>query len=125
MSDPLHPLTLLEAFAREEGYFTKGTRANRNRNPGNIEDGPWARRHGAYSSDGRFAIFPTAEVGWAAMRALFEEHYAGLTVAEAVAKWAPPAENDTEAYIERVCHWANVQPNSSLDAALGLLPESA
>ena len=47
-------------------------RGIRNNNPGNIEYGDWARRHGATGSDGRFAIFESPEQGIAAMVALQE-----------------------------------------------------
>ena len=122
MHEAIKPLTFLEAIAREEGYFTAGTRANRNRNPGNMEWGPFTREHGALASDGRFAIFPTAAAGWACMRALFEAHYKGLTVEQAVRKWAPPSENATAQYVERVCWWARLKADDLVD---GLLAETA
>lgn len=58
-----------------------GSRGNRNNNPGNIEDGPFARRHGATGSDGRFAIFPDAKTGSDAQIALIQSGaYRGLTL---------------------------------------------
>ena len=37
--------TFLEAIAREEGFYVKDTRAQRNRNPGNIEYGKFSIAH--------------------------------------------------------------------------------
>jgi hypothetical protein len=96
----------LDAIARQEGFYINGTRAARNNNPGNIEAGEFATAHGASGSDGRFAIFPSAEAGFAALKALFElPDYRNLTVAEALKRYAPPDENETNVYILRVCSW--------------------
>jgi hypothetical protein len=78
----------------------EGARNWRNNNPGNIEFRPWmAERYGA-TSDGRFAIFPTYEAGRAAQEAMFFEGkgYRNLKLSEAIARWAPPTENNTTAY---------------------------
>lgn len=81
----------------------EGTRASRNNNPGNIEFGDFARSQGAVGSDGRFAVFPTPNAGYQAMRALLSgERYGNLTVAQAITKWAPPSENDTQGYISSI-----------------------
>jgi len=100
-------MTFLEAIAREEGWLDLASRPRRNNNPGDIEFGNFAVAHGASGSDGRFAIFPDAETGFAAMRALFEApSYVALTVAQAIARWAPSNENDTALYVSHVCEWA-------------------
>lgn len=77
-----------------------GARNWRNNNPGNIEYGDFARRHGAIGSDGRFAIFPTYEMGRAAKAALVFEgrNYRGLNLEQAISRYAPPSENDTRMY---------------------------
>jgi hypothetical protein len=104
-------MTFLEAIAREEGWLDLASRPRRNNNPGDIEFGNFAIAHGASGSDGRFAIFPSAEAGFAAMRALFEApSYASLTVAEAIARWAPSTENNTARYVSNVCQWAACAP---------------
>lgn len=113
-------MTLLHAIARQEGFYVAGTRAARNNNPGNLEAGKFAVAHGATGSDGRFAIFPSAEAGFAALKALLESPgYVGLTVAETIAKFAPPNENNTEAYIADVCHWCPCQPADLIGGLLG------
>ena len=113
-------ITLLQAMARQEGFYSKGTRPNRNNNPGDIEYGAFARAHGATGSDGRFAIFPNAAAGFAAMAALLLRHYQGLTVAQALNKYAPPIENATNVYLSHVCEWAGVQPGDLIDDHLGV-----
>jgi hypothetical protein len=111
-------MTLLEAMARQEGFYVKGSRPQRNNNPGDIEYGKFARAHGAIGTDGRFAIFPDAETGFAAMRALLASAYKGLTVAEALNKYAPPVENETNVYLAHVCGWAGVTPEEPIDELL-------
>lgn len=79
-----------------------GSRSWRNNNPGNIEAGPYATSMGATGSDGRFAVFPSYEVGRRAQeRLLFESRgYRNLTLAQAIAKWSPSADgNNTGAYV--------------------------
>ena len=111
-------MTLLEAMARQEGFLQKGTRPNRNNNPGDMEYGSFAKAHGATTSDGRFAIFPNALTGYRAMAALLRLHYAGMTIEAALNKYAPPVENDTNTYLQHVCEWANVSPSDLIDAHL-------
>ena len=112
------PLTFCEAIAREEGFYVTGTRAERNCNPGNIEYGKFTLAHGATGTDGRFAIFPDKETGFACMKALFAGAYKGLTVAQAVSKWAPSSENDTQSYINNVCQWTGLTPDTLIDEHL-------
>lgn len=63
------------------------TRGDRNHNPGNIEYGPFALKHGATGSDGRFAIFPSQEAGERAMEALLKGNYGGMTLSQIQRKW--------------------------------------
>ena len=78
-----------------------GSRSWRNNNPGNIEYGPFAKSMGATGSDGRFAIFPGYETGRKAQEKLLfdSKGYSGLTLADAIRKWAPGSENNVPAYI--------------------------
>lgn len=65
-----------------------GTRGDRNRNPGNIKDGPFARKMGATGADEKgFAIFPTLEAGRAAADKLLQENYSGLSLSQIQEKW--------------------------------------
>jgi len=81
------------------GYKT--SRGWRNNNPGNMEYGSFAKSHGAIGSDGRFAIFPDVETGLRAMRALLKSSkYRNLTPKQALYRYAPPGENDVQAYAD-------------------------
>ena len=89
---------------------TGGDRNWRNNNPGNIEYGKFAISMGAIGSDGRFAIFPTEEMGRKAADTLLKgKSYANLSAAAAINKWAPSNENDPKAYA------ANIAKQTGLD----------
>lgn len=82
-----------------------GTRAERNNNPGNLEDGPFARRQPGYvGSDGRFAVFTDVTSGLNAMANLLRSYMAKGrdTIAEIISKWAPSSENNVGAYVTHV-----------------------
>lgn len=113
-------MTLLEAMARQEGFYAAGNdRPKKNNNPGDLEYGKFTRAHGAIGSDGRFAIFKTVADGWAAMRALLLSAYKGMTVEAALGKYAPPKENNDNIYLQNVCKWADVNPTDIIDEVLG------
>lgn len=95
----------------------KLTRAERNNNPGNIEDGAFARRQPGYAgSDGRFAKFATAEHGFAAMEALLGSYArkGRRTIASIIAMWAPAHENDVRAYAGSVERQTGINRNQVL-----------
>lgn len=109
-------LNFLEAVAREEGWLEPGSRPRRNNNPGDIEFGRFAQAHGATHGDPRFAVFPDETAGFGAMRALFAGPvYKGLTVAQAIAKYAPSNENDVARYVANVCQWCGCQASDVID----------
>jgi hypothetical protein len=65
-------------------------RGIRNNNPGNIKDGPWARKQPGYvGGDGTFARFESAEAGQGAMERLLGDHYVNgqRSVTDAVNKY--------------------------------------
>ena len=86
----------------------------RNNNPGNIEYGDYALSNGAIPFDHgknkpqkqeeRFAIFPNYESGRQAKANLIFEgkNYKDLNLDNAIARYAPPKENDTLAYQQSV-----------------------
>ncbi|MDR0803745.1 MAG: hypothetical protein LBO08_01490 [Rickettsiales bacterium] len=80
-----------------------GDRAWRNNNPGNIEDGKFARNNGAIGSDGRFAIFPDRNTGWNAMVGLLStDAYQNLTIEGAINRYASPNENNVNDYLKSI-----------------------
>ena len=93
-------------------------RGTRNNNPGNIEDGPFARSLPGYAgTDGRFALFDTPEAGQNANDALMQRYgQQGLnTPLKIISRYAPPGENDTQAYAERVAQALGVRVNDPID----------
>ena len=119
-------MVLMEAIARMEGWLDNSSRPRRNNNPGDIEWGKFAQAHGADSVEiprgnepARFAHFPDPTTGFQAMKALLQApSYAGLTVAQAISRWAPSNENDTTLYIANVCKWCGCKPTDILDGLL-------
>lgn len=95
-------MDLLSAMARQEGFGQAGALGTRNKNPGNIQPG------------GVEESFATIADGYTAMRNLLAKSYAGLTLAQAITKWAPPRDkngniiNDTAAYIANVSKWTGI-----------------
>ena len=121
-------VTLLEAIAREEGWLILTSRARRNHNPGNINWGKFAMMHGATRIESdpgyhdetkftpRFAYFPSDKVGFEAMSSLLEAAYIGKTLYQAIYKWAPPIENNTQQYVNNVCKWTGLSPDTVLES---------
>lgn len=80
-----------------------GVRNWRNNNPGNLEYGGFAKAKGAVGTDGRFAVFPTLEIGLKAKEDLvFGNNYINLSIRNAIAKYAPESENDVNMYVNRI-----------------------
>ncbi|SKA76043.1 structural protein [Enterovibrio nigricans] len=95
---------------------TRAPRGIRNHNPGNLEDNntPWLGRAG---NDGRYLIFTRPEYG---LRALYKVlltyryKYNVNTVEGILHRWAPPVENDTNAYVKHVAQKLGVLPHTPL-----------
>lgn len=99
-------LTLLaEAIKQHEGWFP-GSRSYRNNNPGNLM---YAGQAGAIGADDAgFAIFDSYQDGWNALLnqlQLYAER--GLTIGQMLEIYAPPSDNDTQAYIQSVVNYLN------------------
>jgi len=97
-------------------------RGVRNNNPGNLEYGDFARSLGAVGSDGRFAIFPSAEAGIKAQEALLSgKSYVGggaNTIAKIIQRYAPGSDgNDVAAYVQAVAKQTGIDPTRKLTAA--------
>lgn len=93
----------------------QGARPWRNNNPGNVSAGSYARSKGAVGSDGRFAVFPTLDLGMDAKRDLiFGPHYINLSIRDAISKYAPPVENNTALYIQKVTQATGTTPETKV-----------
>lgn len=81
-----------------------GSRAWRNSNPGNMENGDFAKAHGSIGGAGgpgnkRFAVFADGESGFDALvDRLGTGSFTGLPMDAAIERWAPPSENNTARY---------------------------
>lgn len=119
---PTVPLTLIQAIAREEGFYAAGppNRPQRNLNPGDLEWHKWMITFGSTAGDPRFAIFPSADMGFAALRHLFTfPLYKGKTISQAISLFAPGFENNVSSYVRNICSWTEQQPDAVIDGILG------
>jgi hypothetical protein len=96
-------------------------RGIRNNNPGNIRWIPneRARWRGMIGQEGNYGIFDTPANG---IRAIGGELRASIrkgqtTVREIINEWAPPFENNTDAYVRAVARALGVQPDQSFNVA--------
>jgi len=95
------------------------TRGLRNNNPGNIDRNfgtAWRGMSADQSSDSRFIVFDAPEWGIRAMARVLKVYVGrGLTsVRSIINTWAPPAENDTGAYVLAVARQLGVGPDDRI-----------
>lgn len=96
----------------------KVPRGIRNHNPGNIRLGSKWQGLAKEQPDASFCTFTKAQYGLRALMKLlltYSHKYHLDSVREIISRWAPPNENDTNAYIRRVAQWIRVNPDSPLD----------
>jgi hypothetical protein len=95
-----------------------GSKAWRCNNPGNLGKGPFSTNHGAIGAYDEEAIFPDRETGHGAMRALLQgPNYGSLSIADALAKYAPADDgNDVEGYQDNVHQWANLDIGRTINS---------
>lgn len=112
------PSTSTTASAPADGSTPRGIRNN---NPGNIEFNANNEWQGQTGSDGRFAKFETPEHGIRALgkNLLSYQRQGYETPEQIITRWAPPGkdgkENDTDAYIKKVCADLGVPADQPLD----------
>lgn len=98
----------------------KATRGERNNNPGNIRPASytWQGQIGIDSGPmGSYLIFERPEDGIRAIaKDLMTKYARGLNTVHAIInRWAPPSENDTNAYVKAVANEVGVQPDDKID----------
>lgn len=85
----------------------------RNNNPLNLKFAGQTESTGP--DDKGFAIFPTPMAGWRAAHAQIKlDMSRGLTLKQFIFKFAPPNENDTNAYLQFICEKLGVYPDEYL-----------
>ena len=96
----------------------EGSRNWRNNNPGNIRKGSYSQSKGAVGDDGAFAVFPTLDTGMDAKEDLIfapNSKYINLSIQDAMAKYAPPSDNNnTQDYIQKICQATGSTPDTLL-----------
>lgn len=99
-----------------EVVTVEGTRNWRNNNPGNLEYGPFAQSMGAIGTDGRFAVFPSYDAGRTAKETLIfsSPNYKDLPLSDAIARYAPSFENDTQGYLNQVVAASGVSADTPM-----------
>lgn len=91
------------------------SKSYRNNNPGNIRFGQFTQNHGAINDGTRFAKFASPIQGTAAMLDLLAGgSYRNLSVRDALHRYAPKSENDTDAYLQYICDKAAIEPGLML-----------
>lgn len=101
------------------------TKAQRNRNPGNLR---FAGQREATGNDNTgFAVFPSDPAGWRALVAQIKlDQGRGFTILEFANKYAPPHENDTNQYARIIAdglntRWGNFLSEFSPYAIAGIM----
>lgn len=104
--------TIKSVMQRE--YSARGFRNN---NPGNLRAGKVAHPGQQSVDEHGFAVFSTPDAGMAAADSNLAAYgRRGInTLRGVVSRWAPPSENDTEAYIAHAADLAGVRPDQKLD----------
>lgn len=96
---------------------TKTSRGLRNNNPGNIRHDDTTWRGEVASADKAFKAFESMAWGYRAMYVVlntYQKKHGLRTVKQMISRWAPPVENDTEAYVDAVARWSNVSADAGI-----------
>jgi hypothetical protein len=114
-------MTLLaRLIAQQEGFGVPGAIPTVRNNPGDLEHAPHLS-HDGIAANG-IGIEPTVEDGWEDLENQLQLYAGrGLTLAQMVEIYAPPFENDTQAYLEAVCDGLNLTSDTPVSQAL-LIP---
>ena len=100
--------------------MTQTPRGIRNNNPGNIRWGAdWqGLKKDGKSQDPSFCVFTSPEYGIRALAKLLKNYqrlYGLNTPRKIINRYAPPNENQTQAYIQSVAHQLGIQPDTPVD----------
>lgn len=95
-------------------------RGIRNNNPGNIKKGNAWRGEISNQTDFDFEQFTTPEYGIRALGKIllsYEKRYGLNTVRKLITRWAPPNENNSNAYAEAVAKAVGVDADSRINVS--------
>lgn len=100
----------------------KQPRGIRNNNPGNIDYNSAVKWQGLANPprepEGRFCVFAAPKWGIRAIARLlitYQDQYDLNTVRGIINRWAPPSENDSDAYVRAVAKGLGVGPDDPID----------
>lgn len=111
----LPPQSFLEQIGIMVGKLTRG---ERNNNPGNIRKSNAAWQGKVSGADSSFETFASPEMGIRALAITlrtYQTKYRLRSVRQIIGRWAPPNENNTEAYIRAVCARLGVTADQAVD----------
>lgn len=97
---------------------TGSARGLRNNNPGNIRKSAVKWKGEVGGEDSEFVTFISAAMGIRALAKTlqtYQEKHGLSSVRGIINRWAPPNENNTEAYISFVAKAVGVDPDENLD----------
>jgi hypothetical protein len=103
------------------------TRGERNNNPGNVRSvgGVVWQGQSIVQDDLDFVVFKASQYGIRAIARILRTYkFQGLTtISQAIARWAPGSENDTNAYVTDVCDRCGIAATDvvDFDAIIALL----
>lgn len=108
---------LARLIAQFEGFGIPGAQPTRKNNPGDLRHSPNSSHEGEGSND--IGIIDTPEHGWADLERQLELYAAhSMTLRAAIYAFAPPAENNTEDYLDFVCQELGMTPETPVAEAL-------
>jgi hypothetical protein len=114
---------LAELISKEEGFGIAGTLPTRNNNPGDL-------RHSIHSSHkpgdpNGIGIIDSVADGWADLERQLQLYAnRGMTLAEAIAEYAPPNENNSAQYLAFVCNGLGCDASTLVADALKIPAQS-
>jgi len=109
------------SFAVADDRFPRGVRNN---NPGNIEQGNTWLGEARTCGDKRFECFESKAYGARALiKTLYTYYYKHdlWTIREMITRFAPPEENDTDAYVRYVSRYVLKHPDDFFESKLEIL----
>jgi hypothetical protein len=109
MSTPANFIfNLASAIATQEGYFVKGSRPDRNNNPGDLRRAPWLP-HAVIVDN--FWVPSSREAGIAGLyHQICLAIARGETLRQLINIWAPPSDNNpTDTYLANVARWVGIK----------------
>lgn len=100
--------------------MTDNPRGIRNHNPLNLDfiAPPERAWNGQVGQDGPFGVYSSPDLGVRAGSHQLQKDFsrsASVTLADLITEWAPPATNDTEAYITAVAEETKLDPSAPLN----------